>query len=105
MTNMIIKFDPSGRVALLLGRKAESERIPNPAATGPAANPEGGGGAANRGLPGAGAQPDLFYRPTDVAWDSAGNIYISDGTDANNNARIAKFDKAGKFIKSWGSLG
>src|ERR1700733_16113980 len=28
MTNMVIKWDPDGRVAMLLGRKAESERIP-----------------------------------------------------------------------------
>jgi DNA-binding beta-propeller fold protein YncE len=100
MTNMVIKWDPNGRVALLLGRKAESERIPNPKAP-EQANPEGGP-AANRGLPGAGAQSDLFNRPTDIAWDSAGNIYISDGF---GNARIAEFDKEGKFIKSWGSRG
>jgi DNA-binding beta-propeller fold protein YncE len=37
-----------------------------------------------------------------VAWDSAGNIYVADGY---GNARIAKFDKNGKFIKSWGSKG
>src|SRR3984957_19623240 len=28
MTNMVIKFDPQGRVALLLGRKAESVFVP-----------------------------------------------------------------------------
>src|SRR5665213_4622706 len=28
MTNMVIEFDPNGRVQLLLGRKAESERVP-----------------------------------------------------------------------------
>ena len=37
-----------------------------------------------------------------MAWDSAGNIYVADGY---GNARIAKFDKNGKFIKSWGSKG
>jgi len=37
-----------------------------------------------------------------VAWDSAGNIYVADGY---GNSRIAKFDKAGKFVKSWGSRG
>src|SRR5262249_35078075 len=45
---------------------------------------------------------DVFQRPTDVAWDAAGNIYVADGF---GNSRIAKFDKAGKFIKSWGSRG
>jgi DNA-binding beta-propeller fold protein YncE len=37
-----------------------------------------------------------------VAWDSAGDIYVADGF---GNARIAKFDKNGKFIKSWGKRG
>ena len=42
-------------------------------------------------------------RPTDVAWDKAGNIYVADGIGANN--RVAKFDKDGKFITHWGSTG
>jgi DNA-binding beta-propeller fold protein YncE len=37
-----------------------------------------------------------------VAWDGAGNIFVSDGY---GNARVAKFDGDGKFIKSWGSRG
>jgi DNA-binding beta-propeller fold protein YncE len=45
---------------------------------------------------------DNFNRPTDVAWDAAGNIYVSDGY---GNSRIAKFDKNGKYLKSWGSRG
>src|SRR6185503_10158288 len=42
----------------------------------------------------------LFRQPTDVAWDSAGNIYISDGYV---NSRVAKYDKNGDWVKSWGS--
>jgi len=87
MSNMVIKFDPQGRVGLLLGRKAESVPVPaRPAAAGD----------------GAGQPTDLFDRPTDVAWDAAGNIYVADGV---GNARIAKFDKDGKFVKSWGKKG
>lgn len=97
MSNMVIKFDANGRVQLLLGRKAESERVPALPLT---ATPGGRGGG--RGPAGAGAQSDLFQRPTDVAWDAAGNIYVADGY---GNARVAKFDKYGKFIKSWGSKG
>jgi DNA-binding beta-propeller fold protein YncE len=87
MTNMVIKFDPQGRVAMLLGRKAESVPVP--------ARPPAAGD-------GSGQPTDLFDRPTDVAWDAAGDIFVADGL---GNARIAKFDKDGKFVKSWGKKG
>ena len=98
MSNMVIKFDPEGRVALLLGRKAEA--IPVPAR--PLAAAAGGPGGAAGAPAGAGRPTDLFDRPTDVAWDSAGNIFVADGI---GNQRVAKFDKNGVFIKSWGSKG
>ena len=64
-----------------------------------AAAPAGGRGGA---LPGAGAEGESFNRPTDVAWDAAGNIYVADGY---GNARVAKYDKNGTWIKNWGSRG
>lgn len=87
MTNMVMKFDPQGRLLMLLGRKAESENVPvRPANAGD----------------GAGRPQDLFLRPTDVAWDAAGNIFVADGL---TNSRVAKFDKDGRFVKSWGKKG
>ena len=99
MSSMVIKWDPNAQFTLLLGRKSESERI---AGAAPAGGGGRGGGRGRGGLPGAGQQSDVFQRPTDVAWDAAGDIYIADGF---GNSRIAKFDKHGKFIKSWGSRG
>jgi hypothetical protein len=95
MTNSVIKFDPEGRVLMILGRKAEAVPVPARAPAAPAAPAAGQ-------VAGAGDPTDLFNRPTDVAWDSAGNIYVADGV---GNQRVAKFDKNGVFIKSWGSRG
>jgi hypothetical protein len=74
---------------------------PGPAATAAPQGPGTGGGPAR--APGAGVPGSSFNRPTDVAWDRAGNIYVADGIGANN--RVAKFDKEGRFIKHWGSTG
>ena len=37
-----------------------------------------------------------------MAWDSDGNIYITDGYV---NSRVAKYDKNGDWVKSWGEKG
>jgi DNA-binding beta-propeller fold protein YncE len=55
----------------------------------------------------AGSPPAAFDRPTSVAVASNGDIFVSDGHAPNkyNTARIVKFSKNGRFIKSWGRLG
>jgi hypothetical protein len=96
-SNMVIKFDPEGRVAMTMGRKPEALVVPG----GPTR--EGGPAPAASATPvGAGVRGDNFNRPTDVAWDAAGNIFVSDGY---GNSRVAKFDRNGRFITTWGSRG
>ena len=98
-TNQVVKFSPEGRVLMIMGRKPEAITVRLPPAAVPAAEGgRGGGQPAGRG--GAG---DQFTRPSDVAWDADGNIFVADGHGAN--ARVAKFDRNGRFILSWGSRG
>jgi sugar lactone lactonase YvrE len=87
-SDMIVKFNPAGRVQWVFGRRKESAEEE----TGPWEH-------VNPPLP---AEDGLFRQPTDVAWDSQGNIYITDGYI---NSRVAKFDKNGDWVKSWGTKG
>jgi hypothetical protein len=87
-SDMIIKFTPQGRVAMVIGRKQEA----SDAGTKPWAH-------VKPPLP---AENGRFRQPTDVAWDPAGDIFISDGYI---NARVAKLSKDGDWLKSWGEPG
>ena len=124
--SQVLKFDPQGRILLVLGRKPEAINV-RPGQ--PAAGREGGAGAAaaagragegvaGRGAdagrggaaggrggaaPGSGVPGSSFSEPGDVAWDAMGNIYIADGM--GNTNRIVKLDKDGRFIRHWGSTG
>lgn len=72
-SHLVLKLDHDGRPLLVLGRK------------------------------GVAAEADwLFNEPTDIAFDKAENIYVSDGY---GNSRVMKFDRTGRFLKSWGSYG
>ncbi len=122
-SNQVVKFDAEGRYQLVLGRKPENIRV-RPMSGGmparqldmpaegaaPAAGGGrgeggrgGGGGRGGNAVPGAGINGDNFNRPSDVTWDRAGNIYVADGFGTNN--RVAKFDKNGDFLKTWGKTG
>ena len=87
-SDMVIKFNQAGRVVWTFGRRQESADVE----TGPWEH-------KNPPLP---AVDGLFRQPTDVAWDSDGNTYITDGYV---NSRVAKYDKHGDWVKSWGERG
>jgi sugar lactone lactonase YvrE len=53
----------------------------------------------------AGAGPDTFNQPSDIAVATNGDIFVADGHGGDTNARIVKFTKDGKFIKTWGKKG
>ena len=85
-SDTIVKFNPEGRVAMVFGRKQEASEETTPWSRAKSYKPDDG----------------RFRQPTDVTWDPAGNAYISDGYV---NARIAKIDKNGDWVKSWGEKG
>src|SRR5580693_398521 len=87
-SDMIIKFNPEGRVVMVFGRKQEASDD----GTGPLKH-------ANPPLP---PEDGMFRQVTDVAWDKSGNTYIGDGYI---NSRIGKVDKDGNWLKSWGEPG
>ena len=87
-SNMVIKFNPQGRVVMTIGRRPEAvEELTN--FTGQGSAPQSN-------------KPYSFNRPTDVAWDAQGNIFVTDGYGDN---RVVKYDKNGRFIKSAGTAG
>ena len=78
--HQVFKFSPDGKVLMTLGKA---------------------------GTPGDG--PDTFNRPSAVIVAPNGDIFVADGhgSPPNSvvNARIVKFSRDGKFIKTWGKLG
>jgi sugar lactone lactonase YvrE len=74
--HQVFKFSPDGKVLMTLGKAGV-----------------------------AGDGPDTFNRPSGVAIASNGDIFVGDGHGGDSNARIVKFSKDGKFIKTWGRKG
>jgi DNA-binding beta-propeller fold protein YncE len=50
----------------------------------------------------AGATPETFDKPTDIAFAGDGSFYVSDGY---GNSRVVKFSKEGKYLLEWGKPG
>ncbi|MGA7306255.1 MAG: peptidyl-alpha-hydroxyglycine alpha-amidating lyase family protein [Rhodothermales bacterium] len=76
----VLKLDPNGRILMVFGIK----------------------GAAGTMIDHDGLKAPVFDKPTDVAFDRYGNIYVSDGY---GNSRVVKFDADGNFVKAWGEPG
>ncbi len=87
-SDMVVKFNSEGRVVMVFGRKQEAS--------------DEGTGPVRHARPPLPPVDGSFRQVTDVAWDAAGNTYISDGYI---NSRVAKVDKNGNWIRSWGEPG
>ena len=87
-SDMVIKFTPEGRVAMVFGRKQEA----SDEGTGPVKHP----------TPPAAPIDGWFRQVTDIAWDTSGNGYISDGYI---NSRVAKVGADGSWLGSFGTPG
>jgi DNA-binding beta-propeller fold protein YncE len=77
----VMKLDPQGNVLMTLGTKGQR-------------------GEWN-------TSTQLFNEPNDIAIAANGDIFVAQGhtPGANGDPRVLKFDKNGKFIKSWGGKG
>jgi len=87
-SDMVVRFNPEGRVTLVLGRKSEA----SDEGAHPWAHPR----------PPLPPVDGMFRQVTDMAWDPLGNTYVSDGYV---NSRVAKFDKDGNWLGSFGEPG
>ncbi len=87
-SDMVIKFNPAGQVIMVFGRKMEA----SDEGTEPLKHPK----------PPLPPIDGMFRQVTDMAWNAADDTFISDGYI---NSRVAKYDKNGKWIKSFGEPG
>ena len=109
-SNMILRFTPEGHVDWVFGRKGEASHliVPPDYQTVMARLLDRAGVDIdipennNPRWPVPVHQDNRFNQPTDVAWDSSGNSYFSDGYI---NSRVGKANARGEWVGSWGSLG
>jgi sugar lactone lactonase YvrE len=59
------------------------------------------------GKAGGGRDPEFFFQPNDILVAPGGEIFVSEGhaSAPGSTARVLKFSKDGKLIKTWGKLG
>ena len=94
-SNMIVKMDQTGLVKMVIGRKPEAiDYLERFLEMGEHITPEQNRPTTSR--------MGTFGRPTDVDWDAAGNIYVSDGYA---NSRTVKLSKDGVWLKQFGTRG
>ena len=74
--HQVFKFSPDGQLLLRLGTAGK-----------------------------AGDGPGEFNAPSAVVTAPNGDIFVADGHGGDTNARVVKFTKEGKFIKTWGKKG
>ena len=87
-SDMVVRFNPQGRITMVFGRKSEaSEESARP---------------LERAKPPRPPVDGLFRQVTDMTWDSAGNTYISDGYI---NSRVARYDRDGNWLGTFGEPG
>ena len=87
-SDMVVKFNPAGQVVMLFGRKQEA----SDEGTEPLKHPK----------PPLPPVDGMFRQVTDVAWNSNDDAFISDGYI---NSRVAKVDKHGRWLASYGEPG
>jgi hypothetical protein len=87
-TDTIVKFSPAGQILLTIGRREDPVDA--------LSNMAGAGAYHGRN------EKYRFGRPTDVAFDQQGNIFVADGYF---DSRVVKYDDRGNFVKAVGTRG
>jgi len=81
-THIVVKLSPQGQVLMTLGTRGQ------------------------RGEWNEAAGSRLLFEPNDVAIGRNGDFFVVQGHQpAGGDPRVLKFDKTGKFIKTWGGKG
>lgn len=81
-SHIVVKMNPKGDILLTIGTKGQA------------------------GVWDEAAQAHLLNEPNEVAIGRNGDVFVVQGhTPGKGDPRVLKFDKDGKFVKTWGGLG